>query len=138
MTEIGDEDLLAYFDERLETGESARIEQRLRESPRLLTRAGRLIDDRDRGGHTLGEIWRRSRASCPGRAVWAAWVDGRLGDAMSQYLNFHLESIGCRYCHANVEDLRHHDSSREAASRVRKIFETSVGRLQPTQQGDVP
>lgn len=137
MAEIGDEDLLAYFDERLEAGESSRMELLLRESPELLMRASRLIDDRDRGGHTLGEIWRRTRASCPGRAVWAAWVEGRLGDAMSQYLSFHLQTVGCRYCHANVEDLRHHDSSREAASRVRKIFETSVGRLQPTQQADV-
>lgn len=126
---IGDEDLLAYFDERLAPGESARIEQALRSTPDLMTRAANLIEARDRGGHSLGEIWRRTRASCPSRAVWAAWVEGRLGDAMAQYLNFHLTKVGCSYCSASVDDLRRHDDARAAENRVRKIFQTSIGRL---------
>lgn len=126
---IGDEDLLAWFDERLAPADSTRIEHELRNSPELLSRAVSLIEARDRGGHSLGEIWRRTRASCPSRAVWAAWVEGRLGDAMSQYLNFHLTEAGCAYCSASVADLRRHDDARAAETRVRKIFQTSIGRL---------
>lgn len=129
MAVIGDEDLLAYLDERLAPGVSSRIEQELRSSPELLRRAANLIEARDRGGHSLGEIWRRTRASCPSRAVWAAWVDGRLGDAMAQYLHFHLTNAGCSYCSASVDDLRRNDDAREAENRVRKIFQTSIGRL---------
>lgn len=136
---IGDEDLLAWFDERLAPAESGRIEQELRSSPELLQRAAAMIETRDHGGHSLGEIWRRTRASCPGRAVWAAWVEGRLGDAMAQYLQFHLAEAGCSYCAASVEDLRRHDDARSAETRVRKIFQTSIGRLalppDPAQHG---
>lgn len=135
---IGDEDLLAYFDERLAPGESSRIEQALRSTPDLLTRAANLIEARDRGGHSLGEIWRRTRASCPSRAVWAAWVEGRLGDAMAQYLNFHLTKAGCSYCSASVDDLRRHDDARGAENRVRKIFQTSIGRLSKSPDAGSP
>ncbi len=138
MPVIADEDLLAYFDERLAPGESIRIEHELRSTPELLSRAANLMEGRDRGGHSLGEIWRRTRASCPNRAVWAAWVEGRLGDAMAQYLNFHLIKAGCSYCLASVDDLRRHDDTRAAEHRVRKIFQTSIGRLSKSPDAGSP
>ena len=47
---------------------------------------------------------------------------------MTEYLQFHLDEIGCRFCQANVADLRQ-SADPNAERRVRKYFETSVGRL---------
>jgi hypothetical protein len=50
-----------------------------------------------------------------------------LGDGLSQYLKFHLETAGCRICEASVSDLNRGGSDDEA--RVQKIFQSSAGVL---------
>lgn len=126
-----DEDLLAYLEERLPVADSHRMEETLRNNEPVRQRLAHLIEQQDQGEHSVGEIWRRSRASCPARTVWAAWLAGRLGDAMAQYLKFHLEQIGCRHCQANVDDLQSAESHEISEGRTRKFFETSIGRLVP-------
>lgn len=129
MTEFTDEELRAYADECLPEGRSAEIEAQLRGSKPLQNRLAGLLADSDQGGKSVGEIWRRSRISCPSRTVWASFIDGGIGAGLRQYLQFHLDVVGCRYCGANLDDLK---SSEGAAAAVRrqKIFQTSVGRLQ--------
>jgi anti-sigma factor RsiW len=129
MASFTDEELLAYLDESLPVARSAVIERELRGSDGLRCRLERLIAGQDQGGRTIGEIWRRTRASCPNRELWTAYLDGHVGDAMRNYLEFHLATIGCRYCAANLDDLRSSDDA-AAQSRRAKIFQTSVGRLQ--------
>ena len=124
-----DEELLAYADESLSDGQSVIIERALRAHQPLVERMFRLLSGRDQGEHSLGQIWRRERLSCPSRSVWAAFIDGRLGDGLTQYMQFHVETIGCRVCAANLADLNQRDSSTENEHRTRKIFESSAGRL---------
>lgn len=126
---LADEDLLAYVDEQLPVDASAALEARLRDDPALRQRLSRLIAERDQGGPTLGEIWRRRRASCPPRATWAAYLAGGLGDGLREYLRFHLETVGCRCCAANLADLQA-TADPAAEQRARKIFATSLGRLE--------
>lgn len=123
-----DEELLAYVDECLPVKRSAEVEATLRQSEPLRLRLSQLIAEQDQGGRTVGEIWRRGRVSCPSRSLWTAYLDGQIGEGLRRYLDFHLETVGCRFCAANLDDLR---SSDDAASQVRrqKIFQTSVGRL---------
>ncbi len=123
-----DEELLAYVDECLPVKRSAEVEATLRQSEPLRLRLSQLIAGQDQGGRTVGEIWRRGRVSCPSRSLWTAYLDGQIGEGLRRYLEFHLETVGCRFCAANLDDLR---SSDDAASQVRrqKIFQTSIGRL---------
>ena len=128
MTAFTDEELLAYLEECLPVGRSAEIEGRLRSSDELRRRLDVLIADQDQGGRTVGDVWRRTRASCPSRTMWTAYLDGRVGEAVRKYLEFHLETVGCRFCTANLDDLKSSDDA-AAKSRRQKIFQTSVGRL---------
>lgn len=129
MLEFTDEELRAYADECLPEGRSAQIESQLRGSKPLQDRLAGLLADSDQGGKSVGEVWRRGRVSCPSRTVWASYLDGGIGAGLRQYLQFHLDVVGCRFCAANLDDLK---SSEDAAAAVRrqKIFQTSVGRLE--------
>jgi hypothetical protein len=126
-----DEELLSYADERLPAARAAELERLLRTSSELANRLVELMRAEDDGSQTLGGMWRRGRWSCPPRAVWAAFVDARLGDGLSQYLRFHVETIGCRICAANLADLQRSEGVADSEGRVRKIFQSSAGRLQP-------
>lgn len=128
MTMFSNEELLAYIEECLPVARSAEIEQGLRGSTVLQHRLAALIAERDQGGRTLGDLWRRDRLSCPTRALWTSYLDGHLGETLHRYLEFHLETIGCRFCSANLDDLKSSDDA-AASSRRQKIFQTSVGRL---------
>ena len=129
MAHFTDDELLAYADERLSTDSCAVIEQSLRVNSSLVERLGTLLLQRDQGNFSVGDLWRQHRLSCPPRAVWAAYVDRRLGDGLSKYLQFHLEMIGCRVCSANLDDLKRRDPLTEAERRTRKIFQSSAGNL---------
>ena len=54
---------------------------------------------------------------------------------MTEHLQFHLDEIGCRLCHANVADLSQ-SADPAAERRVRKYFETSDGRLRQVATDD--
>jgi hypothetical protein len=125
-TNFTDEELFAYADEFLPPERCAEVEQSLRQDPALVERFSALLSQQDNGEFSLGQIWRRHRISCPSRSVWAAFVDGRLGDGLTQYLRFHVETIGCRVCAANLADLNRRDESTESERRTRKIFQSSA------------
>lgn len=128
MTVCTDEELLAYLDECLQVNRSAEIEAALRGSEPLRQRLAALLADQDQGGSTVGEIWRRNRVSCPSRSVWTAYLDGDIGEGLRRYLEFHLNTVGCRFCAANLADLKTSDDA-AASARRQKIFQTSIGRL---------
>jgi anti-sigma factor RsiW len=60
-------ELIAFLDEALPPADMARIEQALRSDTALAGELIALSTDRDGGAHTLGEIWRRGRLTCPSR-----------------------------------------------------------------------
>ena len=126
------EELLAYMDERLLPARAVAVERQLRTSDKLMQRLAQLLQSSEHGDVTLGGMWRRGRWNCPPRAVWAGFVAGRLGDGLSQYLQFHLDTVGCRICTASVGDLRQGDGV-QGEDRVRKIFQSSAGGLKPRQ-----
>jgi len=124
-----DEELLAYAEERLVAERATDVERHLRSEPALGERLAWLLQMSTQTEATLGALWRRGRWSCPSRSIWAAYVQGRLGDGLSQYLEFHLRTIGCRLCEASLRDLQTGDSHR--VGRARRIFESSAGSLRP-------
>ena len=60
-------DLEAYLDEALPPEEMARIEKAARKDEGLAQRLMSIHARRGAGVHTLGEIWRQQRLSCPTR-----------------------------------------------------------------------
>lgn len=125
-----DEELRAYLAEQLPPERMALIEQSLRESEPLRQRLVTLIRETDQGGVTVGEVWRRGRLSCPTRSQLGAYLLGALDDAQREYLDFHLQTIGCRVCQANLTDLQQATAAApEKQRRRRKYFESSAGYL---------
>lgn len=124
-------ELLAYLDEALAPELASEIEQELRNSPASRQQLIALLERRDQGGHTLGEIWRRRQLSCPSRTDLARYMNGQTTGPERDYLEFHLGIIQCPVCEANLEDLRQLSQGQtdEQDHRRRKIFESSAGRL---------
>lgn len=133
MSPWSDTDLEAYLDEALPPEEMARIEEAVRRTPALGRRLAAINARRDTGVHSLGEIWRRHRSSCAGRAELGSYLLGVLSDAQAGYIKFHLETIGCRYCRANLADLENQraEAAEAVAHRRRKFFASSAGYLKP-------
>lgn len=125
-------ELEAYLDESLPIERMTAIEAALRDDAELRERLSATNGRRDAGVHSLGEIWRRHRLSCPSREQLGSYLLGVLSTDVADYVKFHLESIHCRYCTANLEDLRAQQSTADAdqkQQRRRRYFQSSVGHL---------
>lgn len=125
-------DLEAYLDESLPANEMAQIEDSLRSDADLVKRLAALNNRRSAGVHTLGEIWRRHRISCPSREQLGGFLLQTLDDLQADYIRFHLKQGGCRLCQANLDDLQSEQQTQQAdvVSRRRKYFQSSAGYLE--------
>lgn len=128
---LNDTELEAYLDEALPAEAMSAIENALRQSPELGRRLGAINARRDAGVHSLGDIWRRHRLTCPTRAELGSYLLGVLPDGQAKYIAFHLEEVGCRRCQANRADLEETQSGVAEAGnqRRRKYFQSSAGYL---------
>jgi hypothetical protein len=128
---FSDVELAGYLDELLPNDRAAAVEAALRDSAALRQRVSGLIRERDQGGHTVGEIWRRQRLSCPTRSDLGAYLMGVMERERADYVRFHIHEIGCRVCEANLADLEAASKQvdRDAEPRRQRFFESSAGRL---------
>lgn len=128
-----DAELSAFLDEDLPQDRMVRIEQALRDDSDMQLRLQAIVGLRDAGVHSLGAIWRRHRLSCPSREQLGTYLLGVLDEPHVQYIRFHLETIGCRVCNANLEDLQNQSASDEQhdekETRQRKYYQSSAGFL---------
>ncbi len=132
MTEITRELLDAYLDDALTEAETAHVEHALRGSDALRRLLRVVMQERDRGEHSLGAIWRRERLTCPGRDNLGSYLLQVLEPEQQEYIDFHLTVIGCPFCQANLADLqaRQEEPVPAAQERQRRLFESSAGYLQ--------
>jgi hypothetical protein len=127
---FSDDELLAFLDEQLPVERASNLETLLRTSSDMRQRLAALIRRRDQGGHTIGEIWRRNRLSCPTRATLGSHLLGVLDESLSQYIEFHLQTIGCRICNAVAAELEESRQTQpEKTKRQKRYFESSAGML---------
>lgn len=124
-------DLEAYLDEALCASEMTRIEAILRGDQSQLSRLADVHSRRDQGVHSLGEIWRRHRLSCIPREQLGSYLLEVLDNEHAAYVHFHLETIGCRICQSNLEDLRKQaeESGEQTQRRRQRYFQSSAGGL---------
>jgi hypothetical protein len=130
-----DSQLLQYLDDVLPPEITAQLESLLRQQPELRARLMALSEQRDQGGHTLGEIWRRERLSCIPRHELGNYLLGTAQPAWRDYIRFHVQEMGCRVCLANLHDLQQSEQEQSSArqGRQRRYFETSAGTLRTSQ-----
>lgn len=125
-----DADLEAYLDEQLAAEEMAQLERQLRKDVRLARRLAEIAGRRDAGMHSLGAIWRRHRISCPTREQLGSYLLGALEPEHQDYIHFHLETVACRYCQANLADLQVQQQAQpQTQQRRQRYFQSSVGQL---------
>jgi len=124
-------ELEAYLDEALPPEEMARIEAALRDNSPLARQLAEIIARRDSGLVSLGAVWRRLRLSCPTRQELGSYLLGVLPDDAAGYVAFHLDVAGCRFCQANLADLRDQQAESPAIAQQRrqKFFQSSAGKL---------
>ena len=106
MSEITRQMLRDYMHDALPETEMAAVEKALRESPELRASLAGVLEEEDRGEHTVGAIWRRERVSCPTRDELGGYLLGAGDPDRLEYVAFHLDVIGCPYCQANLDDLQ--------------------------------
>ncbi len=130
MLDFTDAELIAFLEEALSASRCADLEAALHHDEPLRRR---LIEVRGRetaGLHTIGAIWRRGRLSCSDRATLGKYALGTLDSELADYIRFHLEEIGCRYCQANLDDMNAASiAAQPIAKRRQTYFQTSAGYL---------
>lgn len=137
-TEVTRELLHAYLDEALSESMMADVEKALRENPELQKRLTSVMQERDRGEHSLGGIWRRDRLTCPSRQLLADSLYGVLSDEEQDYVRFHLEEVQCPYCLANFVDLQSMQQAPSPDGEMRRvrIYKSSAGFLNQARKGE--
>ena len=125
-------ELEAFLDEALPSDVMAAVEDALRNDEQLTEQLAATVGRRDAGVHTLGAIWRRNRLSCPSREELGSFLMDVLDSGHADYIRFHMEKVGCRFCSANLEDLREEQAASEpteSEKRRRRYFQSSAGHL---------
>ncbi|HEV3261834.1 MAG TPA: zf-HC2 domain-containing protein [Gemmataceae bacterium] len=132
MATITRELLQLYLDDALSEGETAQVEQALRQTESLRRMLRALMQERDRGEHSIGAIWRRQRLSCPSREQLGSYLLQVLEPDWQNYIQFHLRTVACPFCLANLADLQtlQQEPAPKAQTRRRRFFDSSAGYLQ--------
>jgi len=95
-----------FVEDDLPDAEKALVEKAVRRDPALAALLKDVRDELDRGEHSVGAIWRRERLSCPTREQLGQHLLGAAPPDLGDYIEFHLETVGCPYCLANLDDLK--------------------------------
>lgn len=75
----------------------------------------------------LSAVWESHRPSCPKRTTLGKYTLGILPSPWTEFICFHVETIGCTFCNANLADLQAPESSFEASTRHARLFTSIVG-----------
>lgn len=74
----------------------------------------------------LTDIWETERLTCPKRTTLGGYLLNTLDAPWSAYVRFHLDTVACPFCTANVDDLRKQTQSDPRPLRDR-ILQSTVG-----------
>lgn len=98
-----------------------------------LTQQASLLDNEDDTTHLIRRTWEENLLSCLKRSTLGAHTLGSLDAEWSDYVVFHLETVGCDFCAANLADLASEEEPISPGARER-IFASSVGFLKKLQK----
>jgi len=75
----------------------------------------------------LTEVWEAGRMSCPKRSTIGAYLLETLESDWREYIGFHLNTLGCQFCGANLEDLRRQTEAEDVQRLQSRIIESTIG-----------
>ncbi|MFQ5429919.1 MAG: RNA polymerase sigma factor [Phycisphaerae bacterium] len=81
---------------------------------------------------TIARVWRQRRLSCLKRSTVGSYLLGVLGESWQSYTEFHLETVRCLMCRANLEDLSAESERLPDRDLSERMFQSSVGFLSHT------
>lgn len=105
---------------------------------RLLQRISTLVYPNIANDPVLGErlqndlltrVWELQRPSCPKRTTLGKFVVGILPDDWSDYVNFHVNELGCNYCTANLTELGDLETNASNQNPADRLFQSTIGFL---------
>ena len=98
---------------------------------RLVKRLAENIGNRSGGDiadeSMLSRLWEEHRPTCPKRSTVGKWLMGTLDSDWASYVGFHVETLGCRFCQANRDDLQLDTEPSDSQSARQRIMQSSVG-----------
>jgi len=77
----------------------------------------------------LTEVWENQRLSCPKRSTIGAYLLKTLDKQWYDYVDFHLNILGCRFCRANLDDLQEQNRQDDTSALRNRIMESTLGFL---------
>jgi RNA polymerase sigma factor (sigma-70 family) len=94
-----------------------------------LTRGGSAVEAEPTDS-MLTAIWEEQRFTCPKRSTIGRFLLGTLEEPWNEYVEFHVNRLGCKFCRANVDDLK--KGTEEEQRKVhQRIFESTIGFFRP-------
>lgn len=76
----------------------------------------------------IRRVWRKNLISCLKRSTLGAYSLGALDAEWKDYVHFHLETVGCEACGANLDDMQAQGRTSRKEARER-VFASSIGFL---------
>ena len=131
MTALTKPILRDYLHDALPEAEMGAVEKVLRDDTAARALFDEVRAEEDRGEHTIGAIWRREHLSCPTRDQLGGYLLQALDPARLDYIEFHMKTVGCPFCQANLDDLtkRQAEAAAPAKARRKRIVNSSAGVL---------
>jgi RNA polymerase sigma factor (sigma-70 family) len=77
----------------------------------------------------LTETWESHRLSCPKRSTLGAFLLETLEAEWFDYVDFHLATIGCRFCRASFKDLQEQQNSHQQDGFRQRVMTSTIGFL---------
>jgi RNA polymerase sigma factor (sigma-70 family) len=78
----------------------------------------------------LTDVWKLQRFGCPKRSTIGAFYLGTVDRDWCEYVNFHINTIGCGFCLANLEDLKTENAKKQNKQLQVRIMESTAGFFQ--------
>lgn len=117
-------------DEKAIAGVKFRALDRLREFVDELASEDRgLLEGELSSEATICKIWRERRLSCLKRSTIGSYLLGVLEEPWQSYTAFHLETVRCLMCRANLDDLSSESGPSGSPQLAEQMFQSSVGFL---------
>jgi RNA polymerase sigma factor (sigma-70 family) len=79
----------------------------------------------DAADSILTRAWEALRPTCPKRSTLGRYLLQTLERPWQEHVQFHVERLGCRFCQANLEDLRREPQEQKPLRE--RVFQSTVG-----------
>ena len=77
----------------------------------------------------LTSVWETMRPSCPERTTLGKYTLRILPENWDDFVRFHIETLGCTFCSANLADLQTTSESPVTNTQHKRFFDSTIGLL---------